>query len=144
MFELNPALMTFNGQLFKPVELDGEPWIRADELGTAIGLGQPEIGVIGLCRNNPDHFSDHLPTLTRLARVETSEGTRMMRVFSLLGAYVLCTFVDNSRAHSVRRWLLEKLVDVQMSAKREAPPWEPGAGQHARRRPDLWATRPRG
>lgn len=37
MFEPNPALMTFNGKRFNSVEIDGEFWIRADELGLAIG-----------------------------------------------------------------------------------------------------------
>ncbi len=116
MFELNPSLMAFNGRRFNSVELDGEFWIRTDELGLAIGLEQPEQAVLDLYHNHPGQFSERL---TALAGVETPEGARLMRVFNLLGAYVLCTFVDTCAARAVRRWLLETIIYFQMDVKRE-------------------------
>ncbi len=116
MLEPNPALMSFNGKRFNSVELDGEFWIRADELGLAIGLEQPEQAVLQLYQDNPGQFSERL---TALVGVETQEGPRMMRAFNLLGAYVLCTFVDTYAARSVRRWLLETIIYFQMDVKRE-------------------------
>lgn len=57
--------------------------------------------------------------LTAVAGVETAEGPRSMRVFNLLGAYVLCTSHDSPACRTIRRWLLETLVYFQIDVRRE-------------------------
>jgi prophage antirepressor-like protein len=116
MIALDSSVLSFNGSRFSSVELEGEFWLRPDELGHSMGLPDPERTLVGFYDAHPHRFSERL---TALAGVETPDGPRLMRVFNLLGAYVLCTFVDTPESHTLRRWLLETLVYLQIDVKRE-------------------------
>lgn len=116
MIALDPSVLTFNGTRFSSVELEGEFWLRPDELGRCMALESPEDTLLGLYETHAHQFSERL---TAFAGVETPAGPRLMRVFNPLGAYVLCTFVDTPAALPLRRWLLETLVFLQIDVKRE-------------------------
>lgn len=116
MIATDPSVLDFNGTRFNSVELNGELWLRADELGKAAGLEPPESALLGLY----DAHADQMPLrLTALAGVETPDGPRLMRVFNPLGAYAVLTFMDTPGVRLIRRWLLETLAYLQIDVKRE-------------------------
>lgn len=112
----NPDLLAYLGRRFDTAALDGQIWFRADELGRALGLAEPERDVLRVHQSGWQQFSDRL---TVFMPVETPEGPRLMRAFNLLGAYVLATFCLSHDALQFRRWLLETLVFHQIDVRRE-------------------------
>ncbi len=111
-----PELLAYLGHKFGPADHDGQAWLRADELGHAMGLANPERDVAYIHQNNWEQFSDRL---TARLPVETAEGPRLMLAFNPLGAYVVSTFFLSPDARQFRRWLLETLVIQQIDTRRE-------------------------
>jgi len=112
----NPDLLAYLGQPFETTELDGQLWLRADEIGQVMCLAEPEQDVNRVHQMNWQQFSDRL---TAFVGVETREGPRLMRAFNLLGAYVLSTYFLSLDAQQFRRWLLETLIFHQIDVRRE-------------------------
>lgn len=112
----NPELLEYLGHRFDPSDHDGQIWLRADELGHAMGLANPEQDVSYVYQNNWEQFSDRL---TARLPAETPEGPRLMLAFNLLGAYVVSTFFLSQSARQFRRWLLETLVIHYLDMRRE-------------------------
>jgi phage anti-repressor protein/prophage antirepressor-like protein len=97
----------FDGFTFDIVEFGGEPCLRADELGMALELEPPEASVLELYRRHSIEFA---ADMTARVAAETSSGPRQVRVFNLLGAYVVAMFADTPIALRFRRWALDMLM----------------------------------
>jgi prophage antirepressor-like protein/phage anti-repressor protein len=104
---IRPAL-AFDGQGFTPVELDGELYLRADELGRALDLDPPEAAILDLyerhCGDFPGNLSVRVP-------LETPEGPRSLRCFSLVGSYVIAIHAPGGLAVRFRPWVLATLAE---------------------------------
>jgi prophage antirepressor-like protein/phage anti-repressor protein len=110
------TLLTYLGRNFTAAHVDGQFWLRTDELGLALAVDPPEQALLDIHREHGSQLSERLSILVP---VETPEGPRLMRAFNLLGAYVLSTFVPNPQAQQFRRWLLETLIYFQIDIRRE-------------------------
>jgi hypothetical protein len=56
MIALDSSVLSFNGSRFSSVELEGEFWLRPDELGHSMGLPDPERTLVGFTTPIPTGF----------------------------------------------------------------------------------------
>lgn len=100
-----PAL-TFQSTIFDVVVRDGQPWIRANQIGLALEYKNPELSIAKLYRANQEEFTDRM---TAVVKLDSAGGAQDTRLFSLRGAHLLAMFARTAKAAEFRRWVLDVL-----------------------------------
>ena len=113
---MNSLALTFNEVNLNPVSTnDGQVWIRATQIGLALGYANPETAITKLFNRNIEEFSS---SMTRLIEVHTNGGIQTIRAFTLRGAHLIAMFARTPVAKEFRKWALDILdKEVQSKAK---------------------------
>lgn len=97
--------LAFQSTTFDVVDLNGQPWLRAVEIGKALGYADDK-AIQRIYARRQDEFT---PAMTGVVKVTTLSGAQDARVFSLRGAHLLAMFARTETAKAFRRWVLDVL-----------------------------------
>lgn len=104
--------LTFHNTNFTYMEMAGQIWLTASEVGEALGYSDDK-AIHRLYRKHADEFTVNM---TGVVKVTTPGGMQDSRVFSLRGAHLMGMFSRTTVAKEFRRWVLDILDrEVQQS-----------------------------
>lgn len=98
--------LTFHDTQFDITDRNGQPWVRANQIGLALEYKNPELSIAKLYRSNAEEFTDKM---TALIEMSTKGGIQKVRIFSLRGAHLLAMFARTKVAKEFRHWVLNVL-----------------------------------
>lgn len=134
--------LAFRDTQFEIIDRDGNPWLRANQIGLALGYSNPRQKIHELYTRNADEFTEKMTALIRLPDLRTQTGDaadklpaplpqsevtgqmREVRIFSLRGAHLLGMFARTEPAKEFRRWVLDVLegvAEIPAKAKPKKP-----------------------
>ncbi|PAT30693.1 hypothetical protein CLI92_09300 [Vandammella animalimorsus] len=105
---MTQSALAFQGTTFDIVDRNGQPWLRAHQIGVALDYKRSDI-IAKLYRANAAEFTD---SMTAVVKLPTAGGVQDVRIFSLRGAHLLGMFARTARAAEFRRWVLD-VLDAQ-------------------------------
>ena len=97
--------LTFHNTNFTYMEMAGQIWLTASEVGEALGYSDDK-AIHRLYRNHADEFTVNM---TGVVKVTTPGGMQDSRIFSLRGAHLMGMFSRTTVAKEFRRWVLDIL-----------------------------------
>lgn len=97
--------LTFHNTNFTYMEMAGQIWLTASEVGEALGYSDDK-AIHRLYRKHADEFTVNM---TGVVKVTTPGGVQDSRVFSLRGAHLMGMFSRTPVAKEFRRWVLDIL-----------------------------------
>ena len=97
--------LTFHNTTFSYMEMAGQIWLTAAEVGEALGYSDDK-AIHRLYRKHADEFTVNM---TGVVKVATPGGVQDSRVFSLRGAHLMGMFSRTTVAKEFRRWVLDIL-----------------------------------
>lgn len=97
--------LTFHNTNFAYMEMSGQIWLTASEVGEALGYADDK-AIHRLYRKHADEFTNKM---TGVVKVTTPGGMQDVRVFSLRGAHLMGMFSRTTIAKEFRRWVLDIL-----------------------------------
>ena len=97
--------LTFHNTNFTYMEMAGQIWLTASEVGEALGYSDDK-AIHRLYRKHADEFTVNM---TGVVKVTTPGGVQDSRVFSLRGAHLMGMFSRTTVAKEFRRWVLDIL-----------------------------------
>lgn len=97
--------LQFHNTNFAYMEMAGEKWLTASEVGQALEYADDK-AIHRIFNRHADEFS---PQMTGMVKLTTPGGMQDMRVFSLRGAHLIAMFARTPKAKEFRRWVLEIL-----------------------------------
>ncbi|MBE3288747.1 hypothetical protein IM312_18195 [Enterobacter cloacae complex sp. P31C] len=97
--------LTFHNTNFAYMEMGGQIWLTATELGEALGYSDDK-AIHRLYRKHADEFTVNM---TGVVKVTTPGGVQDSRVFSLRGAHLIGMLSRTPVAKKFRRWVLDIL-----------------------------------
>lgn len=100
------AVLTFQDTTFDVVDIHNAPWLRAYQIGSALGFSQPDAAVAKLYSRNADEFTEEM---TQVLDLPTAGGVQQVRVFSLRGCHLLGMLARTAIAKAFRHWVLDVL-----------------------------------
>ncbi len=113
---LSPEALSFNDIRFDVVDWAGKVWLKAIEIGRALGYADDK-AVQRIYARHSDEFSSEM---TGVVNLTTPSGKQNARVFSLRGAHLLAMFARTKVAKAFRKWVLDVLDrEVQRQAQEE-------------------------
>jgi prophage antirepressor-like protein len=98
--------LTFENTTFDISTINNQIWLRATQIGEALGYSNPVDSIKNLYERNSDEFT---ATMTQLIELDTAGGKQQVRVFSLRGAHLLGMFARTEKAKTMRVWVLDIL-----------------------------------
>ncbi|WP_308771460.1 hypothetical protein [uncultured Bilophila sp.] len=90
--------LCFNDFTFSPVTRDNQPWIRAIQIGSALGYGQrgsqidSTFAAKAIRKLYERHADEFTPAMTAVVTLPTEGGPQETRIFSLRGCHLLAMF----------------------------------------------------
>jgi len=113
-------VLRFRGQDVRIVEVNGEHYIPAEDLGRILGFSEPRKAVLKIFERHREEIEPH----SSVVNLTTEAGLREVRVFNEIGAYLVAMFARTPRAKEVRLWLasLPKRLREFREAMRERMP----------------------
>lgn len=105
MNSLQNNALTFHNTTFTYMEMAGQIWLTAAEVGEALGYSDDK-AIHRLYRKHADEFTVNM---TGVVKVTTPGGVQDSRVFSLRGAHLMGMFSRTTLAKEFRRWVLDIL-----------------------------------
>ncbi|MEP8627972.1 P22AR C-terminal domain-containing protein [Enterobacter mori] len=97
--------LTFHNTNFSYMEMAGQVWLTAAEVGEALGYSDDK-AIHRLYRKHAEEFTVNM---TGVVKVTTPGGVQDSRVFSLRGAHLMGMFSRTPVAKEFRRWVLDIL-----------------------------------
>lgn len=97
--------LTFHNTNFSYMEMAGQIWLTASEVGQALSYAD-EKAVQRIYTRHADEFTDKM---TGVVKLTTPRGMQNSRVFSLRGAHLIAMFARTPKAKEFRRWVLHIL-----------------------------------
>lgn len=97
--------LTFHNTTFSYMEMAGQIWLTAAEVGEALGYSDDK-AIHRLYRKHADEFTVNM---TGVVKVATPGGVQDSRVFSLRGAHLMGMFSRTTVAKEFRCWVLDIL-----------------------------------
>lgn len=108
--------LSFNGTVFNVVEHTGQAWLKAVEIGRALGYVDDK----AIQRIYARHSDEFTKEMTGVVNLTTPSGRQDSRVFSLRGAHLLAMFARTKVAKAFRKWVLDVLDrEVQRQAQKQ-------------------------
>lgn len=105
MKSLQKNELTFHNTTFSHMEIGGQVWLTASEVGEALGYADDK-AIHRLYRKHADEFTSNM---TGVVKVTTPGGMQDVRMFSLRGAHLMGMFSRTPVAKEFRRWVLDIL-----------------------------------
>jgi anti-repressor protein len=104
--------LTFHNTRFSYMEMAGQVWLTASEIGQALEYADDK-AVQRIYSRHSDEFTEKM---TGVVKLTTPSGMQDSRVFSLRGAHLIAMFARTAKAKEFRRWVLDILDrEVQLS-----------------------------
>lgn len=97
--------LTFQNINFSYMEMAGQIWLTASEVGQALEYADDK-AIHRIFNRHADEFTSQM---TGVVKVTTPGGMQDMRVFSLRGAHLIGMFARTPKAKEFRRWVLDIL-----------------------------------
>lgn len=129
--------LSFNEVNFSPVEQNGQIWLTAPELASALGYSKSD-AVGQVYERNKDEFNssmtttitvksnDSVETLNLSVSKKSKNLTKTIRIFSLRGAHLIAMFSKTAIAKQFRKWVLDVLdrevVTRQLESRQSISP----------------------
>jgi prophage antirepressor-like protein len=101
--------LSFQNHPLDLIEIDGENWVRGQQIADALGYKNPRQAIDDLYTRNESEFTEHM---TRVVDLPTAGGVQQVRVFTLRGAHLLGMLARTPVAASFRRWILDVLDGI--------------------------------
>ena len=128
-----PSVLSFEGVELKIIDRDGQPWITSGDLGRALSYKRGGDQVATIYRQHAHEFCESMSqvidcrdlpeyTLEAPESAQTAESAvsgnlaRKVRVFSPRGAHLIAMFARTAKAAAFRRWVLDVLEGLAVSA----------------------------
>lgn len=117
---MSSLALSFNEVNFSPIEQNGQIWLTATELASALGYSKSD-AVGQVYERNKDEFNssmtttitvksnDSVETLNLSVSKKSKNLTKTIRIFSLRGAHLIAMFSKTSIAKQFRKWVLDVL-----------------------------------
>ncbi len=102
--------LTFHSTTFSYMEMAGQIWLTAAEVGQALDYADDK-AIHRIFNRHSDEFTTQM---TGVVRATTPGGMQDVRVFSLRGAHLIGMFARTAKAKEFRRWILD-VLDSQIS-----------------------------
>lgn len=102
--------LTFHSTTFSYMEMAGQIWLTAAEVGQALEYADDK-AIHRIFNRHSDEFTTQM---TGVVRATTPGGMQDVRVFSLRGAHLIGMFARTAKAKEFRRWVLD-VLDSQIS-----------------------------
>ncbi|HBN7263400.1 TPA: Bro-N domain-containing protein [Escherichia coli] len=97
--------LTFHNTTFSYMEMAGQVWLTAAEVGQALEYADDK-SVQRIFTRHADEFTEKM---TGVVKLTTPRGMQESRVFSLRGAHLVAMFARTPKAKEFRRWVLDIL-----------------------------------
>lgn len=97
--------LTFHNTNFSYMEMAGQVWLTASEIGQALEYADDK-AVQRIYSRHSDEFTEKM---TGMVKLTTPSGTQDSRVFSLRGTHLIAMFARTPKAKEFRRWVLDVL-----------------------------------
>lgn len=98
-----PALV-FHTTTFDIVDRSGQPWLRGNQIASALGYSDAS-SVTRLYARNADEFTAQMTASVKLT--DPSGGQQETRIFSLRGAHLIGMLANTAEAKAFRAWVLD-------------------------------------
>lgn len=134
---MSSLALSFNEVNFSPVEQNGQIWLTAPELASALGYSKSD-AVGQVYERNKDEFNssmtttitvklnDSVETLNLSVSKKSKNLTKTIRIFSLRGAHLIAIFSKTAIAKQFRKWVLDVLdrevVTKQLESRQSISP----------------------
>lgn len=134
---MSSLALSFNEVNFSPVEQNGQIWLTAPELASALGYSKSD-AVGQVYKRNKDEFNssmtttitvklnDSVETLNLSVSKKSKNLTKTIRIFSLRGAHLIAIFSKTAIAKQFRKWVLDVLdrevVTKQLESRQSISP----------------------
>lgn len=117
---MSSLALSFNEVNFSPVEQNGQIWLTAPELASALGYSKSD-AVGQVYERNKDEFNssmtttitvksnDSVETLNLSVSKKSKNLTKTIRIFSLRGAHLIAMLSKTAIAKQFRKWVLDVL-----------------------------------
>ncbi len=102
--------LTFHSTTFSYMEMAGQIWLTAAEVGQALEYADDK-AIHRIFNRHSDEFTTQM---AGVVRVTTPGGMQDVRVFSLRGAHLIGMFARTAKAKEFRCWVLD-VLDSQIS-----------------------------
>ncbi|EPJ8234812.1 MULTISPECIES: BRO family protein [Klebsiella] len=97
--------LTFHNTSFAYMEMGGQVWLTAAEVGQALEYADDK----AVQRIYSRHADEFTAQMTGVVKLTTPSGKQESRVFSLRGAHLVAMFARTPKAKEFRRWVLDIL-----------------------------------
>ncbi|EPV1493085.1 BRO family protein [Klebsiella pneumoniae] len=97
--------LTFHNTNFAYMEMGGQVWLTAAEIGQALEYADDK----AVQRIYSRHADEFTAQMTGVVKLTTPSGKQESRVFSLRGAHLIAMFARTPKAKEFRRWVLDIL-----------------------------------
>ncbi|PXL16256.1 hypothetical protein DMS46_07660 [Klebsiella variicola] len=97
--------LTFHNTNFAYMEMGGQVWLTAAEVGQALEYADDK----AVQRIYSRHADEFTAQMTGVVKLTTPSGKQESRVFSLRGAHLVAMFARTPKAKEFRRWVLDIL-----------------------------------
>lgn len=134
---MSSLALSFNEVNFSPVAQNGQIWLTAPELASALGYSKSD-AVGQVYERNKDEFNssmtttitvksnDSVETLNLSVSKKSKNLTKTIRIFSLRGAHLIAMFSKTAIAKQFRKWVLDVLdrevVTRQLESRQSISP----------------------
>lgn len=95
--------LTFHNTNFAYMEMGGQVWLTAAEVGQALEYADDK----AVQRIYSRHADEFTAQMTGVVKLTTPRGMQESRVFSLRGAHLVAMFARTTKAKEFRRWVLD-------------------------------------
>lgn len=102
--------LSFHETELHVIDRDGQNWLTAGEIATALGYADRS-AITRIFARNADEFTDRMTLAVKLTAkgFGNGESEKEVRIFSLRGAHLVAMFARTPRAKEFRRWVLDIL-----------------------------------
>ena len=124
---MSSLALSFNEVNFSPVERNGQIWLTAPELASALGYSKSD-AVGQVYERNKDEFTSSMTLTLKLSvnGINNSKRGKETRIFSLRGAHLIAMFSKTAIAKKFRKWVLDVLdrevVTKQLEGRQSISP----------------------
>ena len=124
---MSSLALSFNEVNFSPVEQNGQIWLTAPELASALGYSKSD-AVGQVYERNKDEFTSSMTLTLKLSvnGINNSKRGKETRIFSLRGAHLIAMFSKTAIAKKFRKWVLDVLdrevVTKQLESRQNISP----------------------
>ena len=109
-------LIKFQNNELEVIDINGTPYLRGNQIGSALNLSFPQKAVQKIYRKHRKEFTDDMMLSVE---VMTSGGKQLTNVFSVRGAMLIAMLSKSDKAAAFRRDVLDVLEGKQ-STKAQA------------------------